>query len=108
MENTIFKDKDEDKGELVDLGGNVFIFPVVNVYMKLLKTFYNNKIQIPSLKHKEDETILTKFLGFQTQSPNSLIRFASGYMNLGISLTDLMVKSTSKVELLTAAPKVNN
>ena len=65
-----------------------------------------NQSQIPSIKHKEDESLIQKFIDFQTKSQNNLIKIASGYMNLGPELTDLITNTKSGINLLTASPKV--
>lgn len=75
-------------------------------YAHFNEFFINKKVQIPSIKHNEDENFFKKFLEYQKKAPHNLIRLASGYMNLSPTLTSLISSSQAKIELLTASPKV--
>eukprot|EP01016_Furgasonia_blochmanni_P042009 TRINITY_DN5532_c0_g1_i7.p2 TRINITY_DN5532_c0_g1~~TRINITY_DN5532_c0_g1_i7.p2 ORF type:complete len:218 (-),score=51.18 TRINITY_DN5532_c0_g1_i7:187-840(-) len=75
------------------MGGYVYIFPTINV---------------PFLKHQQDQTLLLNLLNFNGAGRSETqLNIATGYMNFSEKIVKELLNSKNKINLLTASPMAN-
>ncbi|KRX07518.1 hypothetical protein PPERSA_11067 [Pseudocohnilembus persalinus] len=94
IDQALYKDDKNKKGDLIDMGGKVYVFPT---------------IQIPYLDFRQDEEFITEFLKENVQKPDSKLYIATGYLSFTQKIQNIILQAKNKeINILTAAPIANS